>query len=139
MSFIAERMQKIKISPTIAVSQAAAALRASGEDVIDLGLGEPDFETPAHIIEAAHQAALAGKTRYTAPGGTAELKAAISLKFKRENNLNYDANEICVGNGAKQVIFNALMATVEQGDEVIIIAPYFVSYPDMVLMMGGAS
>ena len=134
---LANRMSVVKPSPSMAVSQAARALAAQGVDVADLGLGEPDFGTPAHIVEAAHKAALEGDTRYTATGGAPATKAAVVAKFKRENGLDYSADEIVVANGAKQIIFNALMATLEEGDEVILAAPYFVSYPDMALMLGG--
>lgn len=116
---------------------AAKALRAKGFDVIDLGLGEPDFPTPPHIAEAAHKAALAGETLYTASAGTPALRAAVAEKFRRENGLDYSADEIVVANGAKQIIFNALMATVNEGDEAILPAPYFVSYPEMVKLFGG--
>ena len=134
---LATRMAQIKPSPSMAVSQAAKALVAQGHDVADLGLGEPDFNTPAHIVEAAHAAALAGDTRYTATGGAPATKDAVAEKFRRENGLDYAPDEIIVSNGAKQVIFNALMATLEPGDEVILAAPYFVSYPDIALMLGG--
>lgn len=137
MTMLAQRMAQVKPSPSMAVSQAAKALAAQGVDVADLGLGEPDFNTPAHIIEAAHQAALDGDTRYTATGGAPATKAAVAGKFLRENGLEFSADEIVVANGAKQIIFNALMATLEAGDEVILAAPYFVSYPDMALMLGG--
>ena len=131
-----DRVRMIKPSPSMVVSQAAKQMRLAGEDVIDLGLGEPDFDTPAHIIEAAHQAALAGKTRYTATDGGPEIKAAIVEKFRRENSLEYTATQVSVSNGAKQVIFNAMMALVNPGHEVILVAPYFVSYPDMTLLVG---
>lgn len=134
---LAKRMSVVKPSPSMAVSQAAKALAAQGVEVADLGLGEPDFGTPAHVLEAAHQAALAGDTRYTATGGAPATKAAVAEKFRRENGLEFSADEIVVANGAKQIIFNALMATLEEGDEVILAAPYFVSYPDMALMLGG--
>jgi len=134
---LAHRMAQVKPSPSMTVSQAAKALAAKGVDVADLGLGEPDFDTSAHIIEAAHQAALAGDTRYTATGGAPATKAAVIEKFRRENGLDFTTDEIVVANGAKQIIFNALMATLEAGDEVILAAPYFVSYPDMALMLGG--
>ncbi len=134
---LADRMSVVKPSPSMAVSQAAKALAAQGIEVADLGLGEPDFNTPSHVIEAAHQAALAGDTRYTATGGAPATKAAVCKKFRRENGLEFSADEVVVANGAKQIIFNALMATLEEGDEVILAAPYFVSYPDMALMLGG--
>jgi aspartate aminotransferase len=137
MSLLANRLANVKPSPSMAVSQAAKALSAGGVDVIDLGLGEPDFDTPGHIIEAAYQAARAGDTRYTATAGAARTKAAIAEKFNRENGLRFSTDEILVANGAKQIIFNALMATLEDGDEVIMAAPYFVSYPDMVRLLNG--
>ncbi|WP_421702978.1 pyridoxal phosphate-dependent aminotransferase [Aliiroseovarius sp.] len=137
MTMLADRMSVVKPSPSMAVSQAAKALAAQGIEVADLGLGEPDFNTPSHVIEAAHQAALAGDTRYTATGGAPATKAAVCKKFRRENGLEFSADEVVVANGAKQIIFNALMATLEEGDEVILAAPYFVSYPDMALMLGG--
>lgn len=121
----------------MAVSQAARAMREKGVDVIDLGLGEPDFATPAHIVEAAHAAARAGDTLYTAAKGTMAVRRAIAGKFGRENGLDYTPDDIIVSNGAKHVIFNALMATLEAGDEVIVPAPYFVSYPEMVKLLGG--
>ncbi|MES0885141.1 pyridoxal phosphate-dependent aminotransferase [Roseibium sp. SCP14] len=137
MSLLAKRMQVVKPSPSMAVSQAAKKLRSEGIDVIDLGLGEPDFNTPDHIIEAAHRAARDGDTRYTATGGAPTTKAAVAAKFAGENGLEFAPDEIVVANGAKQIIFNALMATLEIGDQVVLAAPYFVSYPDMVLMLGG--
>ncbi|UJW87660.1 pyridoxal phosphate-dependent aminotransferase [Devosia sp. SL43] len=121
----------------MAVSQAAKALVAQGVDVIDLGLGEPDFPTPRHIIDAAHQAALSGQTLYTAALGTPELRKAVASKFHRENGFLVPPDQIIVSNGAKQIIFNALMATLESGDEAILPAPYFVSYPEMVKLLGG--
>ncbi|PZV39348.1 pyridoxal phosphate-dependent aminotransferase [Mesorhizobium kowhaii] len=137
MSYISSRLSVVKPSASMAASQAAKALRAKGVDVIDLGLGEPDFPTPAHIIEAAHTAAKAGQTLYTAAAGTIEVREAVAGKFRRENGLDYTADDIVVANGAKQIIFNALMATLESGDEVILPAPYFVSYPEMVKLLGG--
>jgi aspartate aminotransferase len=137
MSFIADRLGRIKPSPTIAISAKARELQAAGGDVIGLSAGEPDFDTPAHIIEAAIDAMKRGDTRYTDPDGTPELKDAICRKFKRDNNLDYKRNQITVGNGGKQVLYNALMATLNPGDEVIIPAPYWVSYPDMVLLAEG--
>ena len=133
MSFIAERLSRIKPSPTIAVTQKARDLKAEGRDVIGLGAGEPDFDTPAHIIEAAKAAMDRGETRYTAVAGTPELRQAICDKFKRENGLDYTPDQITVGCGGKQIIFNAFMATLDAGDEVIIPAPYWVSYPDIAL------
>ena len=137
MSYLASRLSVVKPSASMAASQAARALRAEGVDVIDLGLGEPDFPTPDHIIEAAHAAAKAGQTLYTAAAGTIEVREAVAGKFRRENGLDYGAEDIVVANGAKQIIFNALMATIEEGDEVILPAPYFVSYPEMAKLLGG--
>lgn len=137
MSYISSRLSVVKPSASMAVSQAAKALRAKGVDVIDLGLGEPDFPTPEHIIQAAYAAARAGQTLYTAAAGTPEMREAVAEKFRRENGLDYTADDIVVANGAKQIIFNALMATLEPGDEVILPAPYFVSYPEMVKLLGG--
>lgn len=137
MSYISSRLSVVKPSASMTASQAAKALRAKGVDVIDLGLGEPDFPTPAHIIDAAYAAARAGQTLYTGANGTPEVRAAIAGKFKRENGLDYGADDIVVANGAKQIIFNALMATLETGDEAILPAPYFVSYPEMVKLLGG--
>ena len=137
MSFIANRLNLVKPSPTLAVTAKAAELKAAGKDVIGLGAGEPDFDTPAHIKAAAIEAINKGETKYTAVAGTPALKKAIIDKFKRENGLEYAANQIVAGVGAKQVIFNALLATINAGDEVIIPAPYWVSYPDMVLFAEG--
>ena len=137
MSFAASRLEPVKPSASAWVSQAAKEARARGEDVIDLGLGEPDFDTPAHIIEAAHQAALSGETRYPPTNGTAKLRQAVADKFARENGLGYGPDQIIVSNGAKQVIFAAFMATLEPGDEVILCAPYFGQYKDIVLILGG--
>ncbi|MCA0203193.1 MAG: pyridoxal phosphate-dependent aminotransferase [Proteobacteria bacterium] len=137
MSHLASRLAAVKPSASMAASLAAKALRARGVDVIDLGLGEPDFPTPRHIIDAAHEAALRGETLYTAAGGSPELRQAVAGKFRRENGLDYSADEIAVANGAKQIIFNALMATLNEGDEAVLPAPYFVSYPEMVKLLGG--
>ena len=137
MSILAARLDRIKPSPTIAVSTKAAELKAAGRDVIGLGAGEPDFDTPENIKEAAYRAIAAGETKYTAVDGTPALKRAICDKFKRENGLTYETNQISVGSGGKHVIFNALMATLDPGDEVIIPAPYWVSYPDMVVLAEG--
>ena len=137
MSFIAQRMQQIKPSPTIAVTTKAAELKAAGKDVIGLGAGEPDFDTPEHIKQAAIEAMAAGQTKYTPVGGTPALKKAICDKFKRENNIVYQPNQIIVGAGGKQVIFNAFLATLNKGDEVIIPAPYWVSYPDIAAFAEG--
>jgi aspartate aminotransferase len=138
MPFISAAMGRIQPAATIAVTQKAAALKAAGHDVIGLGAGEPDFETPDNIKSAAKAAIDRGETRYTAVDGTAALKAAIARKFKRENGLDYRPEQISVGTGGKQVLFNALVATVDPGDEVIIPAPYWVSYPDIVQFAGGA-
>ena len=137
MSFLAKSLSNIKPSPTIAVAMKAAELKAQGKDIISLGMGEPDFDTPENIKEAAISAIKKGDTKYTAVDGTAALKKAIIAKFKRENNLEYKPSEITVSTGAKQVIYNALMASLNAGDEVLIQAPYWVSYPDMVLLAGG--
>jgi aspartate aminotransferase len=137
MSIIARRLAAIKPSPTIAVTNLARELKAAGRDVIGLGAGEPDFDTPNSIKDAAIAAIRAGQTKYTAVDGTPELKAAVAAKFRRENGLDYRLDEISVGTGGKQIIYNALMATLDPGDEVIIPAPYWVSYPDMVLLAGG--
>ena len=134
MSLIAERMHRIKPSPTIAMSDKAKALKAEGRDVIGLRAGEPDFDTPQTLKDAAKRAIDAGDTKYTAVEGTPALKKAIAGKFKRENDLTYAPNQIIVGTGGKQVLFNALMATLDEGDEVVIPAPYWVSYPDIVAL-----
>lgn len=137
MSFLANSLSKVKPSPTIAVSMKAAELKAAGKDIISLGTGEPDLDTPQNIKEAAINAINSGDTKYTAVNGTPSLKKAIIQKLKEENSLDYQASEIIVGVGAKQVIYNALIATMNPEDEVIIPAPYWVSYPDMVLLAGG--
>ncbi len=137
MSFIADRLSLVQPSPTIAVTQKARDLKAAGKNVIGLGAGEPDFDTPAHIIEAAKKALDDGLTRYTAVNGIPELTEAIIAKFKRDNGLDYATDEIAVGCGGKQIIFNAFMATLDPGDEVIIPAPYWVSYPDIALLFEG--
>ncbi len=137
MSFLASRLSLIKPSPTIAVTQKAADLKAQGRDVIGLGAGEPDFDTPQHVKDAAKLALDNGATKYTAIAGTLELRKAISAKFKRENNLDYAPDQITVGCGGKQVIYNAMMATLNPGDEVIIPAPYWVSYPDITILAEG--
>jgi len=137
MSIISNSLKRIKPSPTLAVSQKARELKAAGKDVIGLGAGEPDFDTPENIKKAAIEAISRGDTKYTAVDGTPALKKAIVNKFKRENNLEYSTGEITVGTGGKQVIYNTFMATLNKGDEVIIPAPYWVSYPDMVLLAGG--
>lgn len=137
MSVLATRLGRIKPSPTIAVATRARELKAAGRDVIGLGTGEPDFATPEHIVEAAYQAMKRGETKYTAPAGTPELRKAICAAFKRSNGLDYKPEQITVGCGGKQTIYNALMATVNPGDEVIIPAPYWVSYPDMAMLAEG--
>jgi aspartate aminotransferase len=138
MTFLADRILRIKPSATIAVTDKARALKAAGRDVIGLGAGEPDFDTPDNIKEAAIKAIRAGKaSKYTAVDGIAELKAAIARKFKRENRLDYKPSQIIVGTGGKQVLYNAFVATLNPGDEVIIPAPYWVSYPEMVMLAGG--
>jgi aspartate aminotransferase len=137
MSILASRLGRIKPSPTIAVTTKAAELKAAGQDVIGLGAGEPDFDTPDNVKEAAIAAIHAGQTKYTAVDGTPALKKAICEKFSRENKLDYAPSQITVGTGGKQVLYNALMATLDEGDEVLIPAPYWVSYPDMVLLSGG--
>ncbi len=137
MSIISNSLKKIKPSPTIAVTQKARELKAAGKDVIGLGAGEPDFDTPDNIKQAAIKAINDGDTKYTAVDGTPALKKAIVEKFKKENNLDYTTDQITVGAGGKHVIYNAMMATLNDGDEVIIPAPYWVSYPDIVLLAGG--
>ena len=134
---LSKRVQLIKPSPTLAVTNKANELRASGKDIIGLGAGEPDFDTPSHIKQAAIEAIEAGKTKYTAVDGTPELKQAIIKKFKQDNNLEYDANQILVSSGGKQSFFNLSLALLNPGDEVIIPAPYWVSYPDMVKISEG--
>lgn len=134
---LAERLGRIKPSPTLAVTAQAKRLKAEGKDVISLGAGEPDFDTPEHIKEAAIRAIRDGLTKYTAVEGTPELRAAISEKLKRDNNLHYDVDEILVSVGGKQSFFNLVQALLEPQDEVVIPAPYWVSYPDMVLLAGG--
>nr|WP_319947869.1 pyridoxal phosphate-dependent aminotransferase [uncultured Shimia sp.] len=137
MSFLSATLSRVKPSPTIAVTTKAAELKAAGRDVIGLGAGEPDFDTPQNIKDAGIAAIAAGKTKYTAPDGILELKQAICAKLKRDNALEYLPNQISVGTGGKQILYNALMATLNPGDEVVIPAPYWVSYPDMVLLAGG--
>src|SRR5437588_10159967 len=138
MAFLADQIMRIKPSATIAVTDKARALKAAGRDVIGLGAGEPDFDTPEQIKEAAIKATRDGKTsKYTAVDGMAELKAAVARKFKRENALDYQPSQIIVSTGGKQVLYNALVATLNPGDEVIIPAPYWVSYPEMVMLAGG--
>ncbi len=137
MSFIANRLSRVKPSPTMAITNKAKKLKAAGHDIISLSAGEPDFDTPDFVKDAAIEAIKAGDTKYTAVDGTPELKDAIISKFKRENNLDYVRDQIIVGTGGKQVLYNALMASVTPGDEVIIPAPYWVSYPDMTLLAEG--
>ncbi|OSP56292.1 pyridoxal phosphate-dependent aminotransferase [Pseudoruegeria sp. SK021] len=137
MSFLSDTLARVKPSPTIAVTTKAAELKAAGKDVIGLGAGEPDFDTPQNIKDAAVAAIAAGKTKYTAVDGIPELKQAICAKLKRDNNLDYTPAQVSVGTGGKQILYNALMATLNPGDEVVIPAPFWVSYPDMVLLAGG--
>ena len=137
MAFLADALGRIKPSATIAVTNKARELKAAGRDVIGLGAGEPDFDTPENIKAAAVKAIADGKTKYTAVDGIPELKQAIQAKFKRENELDYEVSQISVGTGGKQVLFNALMATLNPGDEVIVPAPYWVSYPEMVSLCAG--
>ena len=137
MPILAETLSRIKPSPTMAVTALARELKAAGEDVIGLGAGEPDFDTPEHIKEAAITAMRNGETKYTAVDGTTELKEAVRAKFKRDNALDYSPAQINVGVGGKHVMYNALVATLNPGDEVVIPTPYWVSYPDMVLLAGG--
>ncbi|MGZ5938192.1 MAG: pyridoxal phosphate-dependent aminotransferase [Rhizomicrobium sp.] len=135
--FLSESLGRIQPSPTIAVTQKARDLKAAGRDVIGLGAGEPDFDTPDNIKEAAIAAIRRGETKYTAVEGIPELRAAIARKFKRENNLDYVAAQTFVSPGGKAIVYNALLATLNPGDEVICVAPYWVSYPDIVLLGGG--
>lgn len=137
MSFLSQTLSRVKPSPTIAMTNLARELAAEGRDIISLSAGEPDFDTPAHIREAGKAAIDAGHTRYTAVDGIPELKRAVADKFRRENGLDYAPGQITVGTGGKQILYNALMATLNPGDEVIIPAPYWVSYPDMVALGGG--
>src|SRR4051794_13203507 len=137
MAFISDALNRIQPSATIAISNKAMALKAEGRDVIGLSAGEPDFDTPDNIKEAAIAAIRRGETKYTAVDGIPELKKAIAAKFKRENGLDYKPQQISVGTGGKQILFNALLATVNPGDEVIIPSPYWVSYPDIVMLAGG--
>ncbi|GGE34336.1 aspartate aminotransferase [Primorskyibacter flagellatus] len=137
MPFLSDTLSRVKPSPTIAVTNKARELKDAGKDVIGLGAGEPDFDTPENIKAAAIAAINEGKTKYTAVDGIPELKKAICAKFKRDNGLDYTPDQVTVGTGGKQVLYNALMATLNPGDEVLIPAPYWVSYPDMVLLAGG--
>src|SRR4249920_3998242 len=138
MAFLADQLKRVKPSATIAVTDKARALKLAGRNVIGLGAGEPDFDTPDNIKEAAIKAIRDGRaSKYTNVDGIAELKDAVVKKFKRENGLEYKPSQISVGTGGKQVLYNAFVATLNPGDEVIIPAPYWVSYPDMVLLAGG--
>ncbi|PPC85648.1 MAG: aspartate aminotransferase, partial [Hyphomicrobium sp.] len=137
MGFIADSLNRIQPSATIAVSTKARQLKATGRDIISLSAGEPDFDTPQNIKDAAKRALDAGKTKYTDVDGIPELKAAIAAKFKRENGLDYKTSQVSVGTGGKQVLYNALLATLNPGDEVIMPAPCWVSYADIVILGGG--
>ncbi|MFK7743614.1 MAG: pyridoxal phosphate-dependent aminotransferase, partial [Roseobacter sp.] len=137
MNFLSTTLARVKPSPTIAVTTKAGELKAAGRDVIGLGAGEPDFDTPQNIKDAAVAAIQQGKTKYTAVDGIPELKQAICDKLQRDNALSYTPSQVSVGTGGKQILYNALMATLNEGDEVVIPAPYWVSYPDMVLLAGG--
>ncbi|MEL7167116.1 MAG: pyridoxal phosphate-dependent aminotransferase [Pseudomonadota bacterium] len=137
MTFLSASLNRVKPSPTVALTGQVAALKAEGKDIIGLGAGEPDFDTPDNIKAAAQAAIAEGRTKYTPVDGIAELKEAIVAKFQRDNGLSYSPAQVSIGSGGKQVLYNALMATLNPGDEVVIPAPYWVSYPDMVLMAGG--
>jgi aspartate aminotransferase len=137
MAFLSDALARIKPSPTIAITARARELKAQGRDIISLSAGEPDFDTPANVRAAAKAAIDRGETRYTSPEGIPELRRAIAAKFARDNHLAYDPSQVVVSTGGKQVLFNALLATVNQGDEVVVPAPYWVSYPDMVALAGG--
>ncbi|WP_299598606.1 pyridoxal phosphate-dependent aminotransferase [uncultured Tateyamaria sp.] len=137
MTFLSATLDRVKPSPTVALTGQVAALKAQGKDIIGLGAGEPDFDTPQNIKDAAVVAIALGKTKYTPVDGIPELKQAIVEKFKRDNGLDYSSAQVTVGTGGKQILYNALMATLNEGDEVVIPAPYWVSYPDMVLLAGG--
>ena len=137
MTFLSATLDRVKPSPTVALTGQVAALKAQGKDIIGLGAGEPDFDTPQNIKDAAVVAIALGKTKYTPVDGIPELKQAIVDKFKRDNDLDYTPAQVTVGTGGKQILYNALMATLNEGDEVVIPAPYWVSYPDMVLLAGG--
>jgi aspartate aminotransferase len=134
---VSKRVQRVKPSPTVALTGRVAQLKAEGKDIIGLGAGEPDFDTPTHIADAGVEAIRKGHTRYTAVEGIAELKDAIIAKFKRENGLDYARKQVLVSSGAKQTIFNLILAVIDPGDEAVIPAPYWVSYPDMVLLADG--
>ena len=137
MSTLSHNISRVKPSPTIAMSSLATQMKSEGRDIISLSAGEPDFDTPDHVKDAAIAAIKSGKTKYTDPDGMKILKEAVCAKFQVENNLNFSPNQISIGTGGKQILYNALMATLNPGDEVIIPAPYWVSYPDMVLLAGG--
>ena len=137
MAFLSENLSKIKPSPGLELQRLVTELKAAGKDVIGLGLGEPDFDTPDHIKEAGIRAIQDGQTKYTTVDGTIECKEAVALKFKRDNNLDFSTSQISVNSGTKQTIYNALVATLNPSDEVLIPAPYWMSYPDMVLLAGG--
>ena len=137
MSMLSNNLARVKPSPTIAMSSLAAKMKSNGRDIISLSAGEPDFDTPDHIKAAAIDAIKAGKTKYTDPDGMQSLKEAVCTKYELENDLNYKTSQISIGTGGKQILYNALMATLNPEDEVIIPAPYWVSYPDMVLLAGG--
>lgn len=137
MSFLSATLNRVKPSPTMAITAKAGVLSAEGHDIISLSAGEPDFDTPEHIREAGKRAIDEGHTRYTAADGAPDLKEAVRRKFARDNGLDYAASQISIGSGGKQILYNALMATLNPGDEVVIPAPYWVSYPDMVLLAGG--
>ena len=136
MGFVAHALERVKPSPTMAITSKARELKAAGHDVIGLGAGEPDFDTPDNVKQAAIAAIKRGETKYTAVDGIPELKSAIVKKFARENGLDYKPSEVSVGSGGKQVLYNALLATLNPGDEVIVPSPYWVSYPDIVLLAG---
>ena len=137
MSTLSHNISRVKPSPTIAISSLATQMKSEGRDIISLSAGEPDIDTPDHVKDAAIAAIKSGETKYTDPDGMKILKEAVCTKFKVENNLTYNPNQISIGTGGKQILYNALMATINPGDEVIIPAPYWVSYPDMVLLAGG--
>src|SRR5436309_38418 len=137
MPFLADRLARVKPSPTMAMTALATELKAAGRDIIGLSVGEPDFDTPANIQEAAIAAMRRGETRYTVFDGSIELKRAVAGKFKRENGLDYETSQITISAGGKQVLYNAMVATINPGDEVVIPAPFWVSYPEMVLLCEG--
>src|ERR1700760_1856051 len=137
MPFLADRLARVKPSPTMAMTALGTELKASGRDIISLSVGEPDFDTPTNIQEAAIAAMRRGETRYTTFDGTIELKRAVAAKFKRENGLDYETSQITISAGGKQVLYNAMVATINPGDEVVIPAPFWVSYPEMVLLCDG--